>query len=316
MKRLGARPVLSAILVILAISACDAASSPSPSSPASPSPTIATGSPVPASPEPASASPSAPPADSSAPAQLTLGGTWVKPRDGARITSTATTLAAKPAASGPGTTTFTRVVFRAAATGVASRTLCKASRPDEDGVWRCRADLLARGIPPGELTFTFDVQGVGVPAAISPDGPRQVTYAVAPPRPTDTRIHETGARKTGRYERTHTFKVEWSSPAGYADEFLVYQTQECPTKSTEQNEGKPCFGPGTPVDGSQLTLLAKAPGDARSVRIQVPEAIGGCDIGSYLGSILLRARNAHGESTFAIVESDRVLWFGPGDMPC
>jgi len=62
--------------------------------------------------------------------------------------------------------------------------------------------------------------------------------------------------------------------------------------------------PGTPVDVSQLELLASVPGDARTVKVH-PQAE------CFPSSILLRARNAYGNSPFAIVDSAPVIWIDP-----
>ena len=73
-----------------------------------------------------------------------------------------------------GETTFTKVVFSGTWAGGAKTILCKATAPSDTGDWRCQADLLALGVPPGKVTFSFDVFGVGVPTVRSPDGPRRV----------------------------------------------------------------------------------------------------------------------------------------------
>ena len=276
--------------------------------PTGPSPSAA--SPVGTSPTPA---PSAPPMTGPTPEPLVLGGTWVKPKAGGRMTSYTTTLSARPTATGDGVTTFTEVVFSAAWAGAAPKTACRATEPGRNGAWSCMANLLALGVPPGRVTFSFDVAGAGVPVAESPDGPRRVTYAVKPPRPTKTRLLQI---EQPDYERGDDHPllhdVRWSAPAGYADEFLVYETWECPRPSTRQNSGKPCFAAGTKVDTSRLELVATAPGDASSVKVRLTEY----ECGPSHGTILLRARNSYGQSVFAIVEAAPVVWVAPGDTMC
>lgn len=265
---------------------------------------------------PASVTPTsaAPPGPISTPSVLTLSGTWVHPRADERLTSYAITLSAKPSWSGAGGTTLTEVVFSAAWADAPQKTMCTATEPGRGGAWSCRASLLALGVPPGKVTFSFDVHGVGVPAARSPDGLRRVTYAVPPPRPTNTDLTQIRPPSFENGDNTGTYRVDWSAPAGYADEFLVYYTEECPRPSTAHNAGKPCFGAGTPVDVSQLELLAKTPGEARTARVRVQESQ--CE--GIHGSVLLRARNAYGNSTFAIVLTEPVLWIDPdsGDLIC
>ena len=194
--------------------------------------------------------------------------------------------------------------------GGAKTILCKATRPADTGDWRCQADLLALGVPPGKVTFSFDVFGVGVPTARSPDGPRRVTYAVPPPKPTDTRWRNLGgvvARPNG--QSAEIYRLRWSAPIGYADAFLIYNTWECP-RDSRKNAGKPCFVAGTPVDVSQLELLRRAPGDARSEKLSMTTA----ECGPAYGTILMRARNAFGASAFTIV--DAALVPDPRDIIC
>ena len=190
--------------------------------------------------------------------------------------------------------------------------MCTATKPSSGGAWTCKANLLALGVPPGTVTFSFDVYGEGVPTASSPDGSREITYAVPPPKPTDADLTQIKPPDFENGDNTGTYRVDWSAPAGYADEFLVYYTEECPRPSTEANAGAPCFVAGTPVDVSQLELLAKAPGDARSIDVQVSES----DCQGIYGSILLRARNAYGTSSFAIVKAAPVIWVAPGEAIC
>jgi hypothetical protein len=237
----------------------------------------------------------------------------MKPKTGGRLTSYTTILSARPSATGDGVTTFTEVVFSATWAGTAKKMACKALKPGMNGAWSCKANLLALGVPPGKVTFSFDVAGEGVPVAHSPDGPRLVTYAVKPPRPTNTRLQQI---EQPDYEngddRPLLHRVRWSAPADYADEFLVYETFECPRPSTKENSGKPCFVAGTPVDTSRLELRAKAAGDARSVKVRLTEY----ECGPSHGTVLLRARNAYGKSVFAIVEAAPIIWVPPGDIFC
>ena len=312
----------STLLLVLAVGVvggCDAIAPPA-QSPTSRAPTASSD--APAAPPPGAASPDATatartpitePTIAPTPEPLVLGGTWVKPKAGGRVTSYTTTLSARPTATGDGVTTFTEIVFSATWAGAAKKTACKATEPRSNGEWSCKANLLALGVPPGKVTFSFDVAGVGVPSAHSPDGARWITYAVPPPRPTNARlqqIEEPDFVNGDNHPLLH--RVRWSSPTGYADEFLLYETFECPRRSTKENSGKPCFVAGTPVDASKLELRAKATGEARSVKVRLWE--GECVEGH--GTILLRARNTYGKSVFAIVEAAHVIWVPPGDMIC
>jgi hypothetical protein len=312
MTGMTSRSVAALLTVIILLAACDAAST-------SPSPSPAAAAPGATSPQvtlapPSHSSATLTPAEerTSAPtsAALVLGGSWVSPKAGASLTSYTTTLSATPTASGPGVTTFTKVVFSATWAGAAKTVMCNATRAAGSGAWTCTANLLALGVGPGKVTFSFDVYGAGVPIARSPAGPRLVTYAVPPPRPTNTHWERIQAPDFESGDNTATYRLRWSASAGYADEFLVYETWECPRKS-KQNDGTPCFVAGTPVDVSKLGLRARTPGNARSVDVGLTE--GECN---GHGTILLRARNAYGRSVFAIVEAVNVHWPVPNEVIC
>jgi hypothetical protein len=312
----------STLILVLAagvVGGCDAIAPPA-QSPTSSAPTAASDAPI--APPPGAASPDATatartpttePTIAPTPEPLVLGGTWVKPKAGGRLTSYTTTLSARPTATGDGVTTFTEIVFSATWAGAAKKTACKATEPGRNGEWSCKANLLALGVPPGKVTFSFDVSGVGVPVARSPDRARRITYAVPPPRPTNSRLQQLEQPDFESGDNSAILhRVQWSAPAGYADEFLVYETFECPRPSTRENSGKPCFVAGTPVDVSKLELRAKAAGDASSVKIRLTEY----ECGPPHGTILLRARNSYGNSVFAIVEAAPIIWVPPGVVIC
>ena len=125
-----------------------------------------------------------------------------------------------------------------------------------------------------------------------------------------TRDGGTSRELTTQTEATaEIYRLRWSAPSSYADDFLIYNTWECPRES-RKNAGTPCFVPGTPVDASQLDLLKRAPGRARSVELRLP----GSECGPTYGTILMRARNAFGASGFTIV--DAALVPDPGDIIC
>ena len=308
------RRVLAAIVMMAVVAACGAVPTPPSAVPAVVAPGPA--SPASSAPPSASAPPTvtAEPSGAQATPALGLHGTWVSPKADARLSSYTTTVSARPTASGQGVTTFTKVVFSATWPGAGKQAICTARKPGPQGAWGCRANLLAHGVPPGKVTFSFDVHGEGVATAVEPDGPREVTYAVPPPRPTDTTLT---LIKPPNWEVSNigTYRVDWSAPAGYADDFLVQYTLECPRPSTEANNGKPCFVPGTPVDVTQLKGVAKVPGDERSTIVELAESE--CP-GGIFGTILLRARNEHGQSRFAIVRTESVFWYDPdsNDIIC
>jgi hypothetical protein len=137
-----------------------------------------------------------------------------------------------------------------------------------------------------------------------------VTHAVAPPKPSNTSWMVGALRVVGRHEAVRTYRVSWSEPAGYADQFLLYNTVECPRGVNRKNANTPCFVAGTPVDVSKLELLAKAPGVATSMKVHLAEG----ECGASYGTILLRARNAYGQSAFAVVTAALVP--DPNDIIC
>ena len=300
--------VAAIVVAALALAACGAVvptgSSSSSGAALEPSPAV-TG--------PGPSAPTMPPTTAPTPEPLVLGGIWVRPKPRATLTEYKTRLSARPTATGEGMATFTNVTFFAAADGVGKKFACEATKPGKNGVWSCKANLVALGVPPGMVTFRFDVRAVGMPVAHSPDGPRQATYAVPPPRPSNTRLKQLEPIDwEGGDTSAVLHRVRWSAPAGYADEFLVYETFDCPRPSTKENANKPCFVRGTRVDTSQLELRAKAAGDARSVEFDLAES----ECTGDHGTILLVARNAYGKSVYAIVKSALVIWVPPGDQVC
>lgn len=303
MTSFGAK-ALGLLVTIVLVSACGAATTSPP--PASATPSVSIESPS----ESATTTPTPPSTASATPPYIVLSGTWVLPTADATLTSYTTTLAASPSGTGPGETTFTKVVFSATGPGAAKTVLCRAKVPDADYIWSCEADLLAKGVPPGEVSFTFDVYGEGVPAAMSPDGDRHVTYAVKPPAPTKTTWKRVGKPEASGEQIIDTYRATWSAPEGYADQFRLYDTSECPRASDPANAGTPCFVEGTSLDPSKLDLLAKASGDDRSVDVRLTEF----ECGPSYGSILLRAINKVGKSSFAIVESATVP--DPSEVIC
>ena len=99
-----------------------------------------------------------------------------------------------------------------------------------------------------------------------------MTYAVRPPRPTEAslvQVEQPDYEHGDDHPLLH--RVRWSAPAAYAEEFLVYETFECPRPSTRENSGKPCLVAGAPVDMSRLELRATAAGDVRSVKVRLTE---------------------------------------------
>lgn len=259
-----------------------------------------------------SPSPSAP--QGNAP-ELLLVGDWVAPTAGATLRSYSTTLAARVYSVGWGTWTTTKVVFSVSWSGVASRVACVAMKPGSDHVWSCTANFLALGVPPGHVTLAFNVLGVGrggdADYALSPetalDVPREITYAIAPPRPTNVRA-QVISNVTEGDTQTIIEQVSWSAPAGYAMSFRWIGVRTCPNESAENEQSAPCLLEGTPIAEADQRVIATAGGSERSMTwttvLHPIPALGWSTInGSEYYATVLEAANAYGTSAFAIVES-------------
>ena len=145
-------------------------------------------------------------------------------------------------------------------------TACDATPPDPTpapALVAPEASLPQASDPPASAavaTATPTVEPTRDPAPALVD--RGVPHAVPPPKPSNTTWTMGALRVVGRHEAVRTYRVGWSEPAGYADQFLLYNTVECPRGVNRKNANTPCFVAGTPVDVSKLELLAKAPGIA------------------------------------------------------
>jgi hypothetical protein len=260
--------------------------------------------PTPATPAatPASPGPTAGDGSTALPSAATGGvsARWAAPADGATIGRSQVTLSSKPVPD----TDVARVVYRVTWDGGTKRA-CVAKVAD-DGKWACRADLLALGVPPGPVSFDFDVVLADGLVVGSPAGGRSVTYGVAPPKPANTSFKLVSSEPGDAPSTVEiTRRAKWSSPEGYADEFLVYGMTTCLRESAKY-DGKPCVVPGMKINMADLELLATATGDKRSmlVRWTVEGELG---ISPYR-AFLLRGSNQYGNSAFAILHSEDVCW--------
>jgi len=111
-----------------------------------------------------------------------LSGTWVAPKDGAKLTSSTFTLSARPSVT-PATLSIAKVAF-SVAWGSTIKPACSATKAGSGGVWSCTADLRKLGAPLGKLTVSFDVTDSAGDVARAPAGTRTVTFAAPPPKPT------------------------------------------------------------------------------------------------------------------------------------
>ena len=115
-------------------------------------------------------------------------GRWVSPKAGATVSTDVGDALGEAKCNRTGTTTFTKVVFSATWAGAGTKVMCTATAPGPGGTWACKANLRGRGARPGKVTLGFNVGGEGVPTAKSPDGTREITWAVPPGRPVKTSL--------------------------------------------------------------------------------------------------------------------------------
>jgi murein DD-endopeptidase MepM/ murein hydrolase activator NlpD len=218
-----------------------------------------------------------------------VSGTWVAPKDGATLTTSALTLSAKPTSSDPATPVST-IVYTVSWSG-GRKKACTAT--GSGGVWSCTADLLALGVPPGKVSITFDVTAGSLPSASSPAGTRSITYAVLPPKPAGTTYKNVSqTMNASGTELENVDRLMWTEPAGYATGFRIYGIDVCYGRKA----GDPCIGLGMKIPPKDLQLLGTVPGTARSFLVKYPTYFEG----GGPASILVSAFNAYGESRLTI----------------
>lgn len=115
------------------------------------------------------------------PPPTVLSGTWVAPKDGANLTTSALTLSAKPSVT-PTSLALTKVAF-SITWGTTTKTACSATKADSGGTWSCTLDLTRLGVTPGPLTLSFDVYDGAGDVARSPAGTRTVSLAASWTKP-------------------------------------------------------------------------------------------------------------------------------------
>ena len=281
---------LTLLLAMALLGACEA------STPSLPS---ATSSPM------AEASPAtttaAPAATAQVPQAAAIVARWRQPAHGERLGTSEVRLEARVAAqAGP----VDKVTFRAAWPGDET-VLCAAKEEADSGLWSCTANLLARAVPIGLLHLTFDVRAGGE-LHRSPAGSRDVVHAAVPPKPADTSIALVRTSPVKGYEARETYRVRWAAPTGYAATFHLYRLDTCLRASTRANDAKGCVVPGMAVPTDELVPLATTQEPDRSMTFKRTVYVDG--LGGPFGTILLRATSEYGDSTFAIVQTDRVCW--------
>jgi len=281
------RLLLLLLLAAVAVGACGGSAT------ATPGALARTADPVAA---PATPSPTGPPASP-------LSASWVSPRAGAKVTTYTVDLSAQPDAQ-LRKSDVKEVVFRATWSD-RTKVACSAAKPAAAGTWSCKANLLKLGIPPGRVTFSFDITDNSGRVAKAPAGTRRVTYAVAPPKPT-----KAGMQFVKSQGITWVYRVTWSEPAGYASRFRLYFVRGCPN-FPKSPTGTPCLTEHTPLRQGVLEPVATAAGTARSLTFSL-ESTGACVMMNDLfcdtiGAVVLGADNSSGESVLSIVKSAKVV---------
>jgi hypothetical protein len=114
-----------------------------------------------------------------------LAGTWVAPKDGAKLTTSSLTLSAKASVT-PSTLSVSKLAF-SVRWGSTTKAACSATKAGSGGTWSCKADLWKLGAPLGKLTVSFDVTDSAGDVAKAPAGTRTVAFAAPPPAPASLR---------------------------------------------------------------------------------------------------------------------------------
>lgn len=230
--------------------------------------------------------------------------TWTSPTTNQKIRAYELDLAVQATA-----TDLRRIEFVVAWEGGSAKA-CTASRPDANGVWSCKADLLRARVLPGPVRFS--VKAVDTRERAIPELKRSqpATYAVVPPRPGSVKVENlsfTGDTGTPA-PWVQRDRINWTSPKGYADEFRLYGVTSCPNDAPG-NDGEPCLVPGTPLEKNDLKLIKTVDGSARSMTIENEIDDGLCAGGLWCSeyyAIVLGAFNAYGNSVYAIPMSAEV----------
>ena len=222
----------------------------------------------------------------------------------------ATTLSARPTGSGHGVTTFTKVVFSGTWAGADKTVMCKATRP---------ADIRRLAVP-GRPPRAGRAAGQGVVLVRrvrrgradlrSPDGPRRVTYAVPPPKPTDPRWKHLRELATQTEATAEIYRLRWSAPIELRGRLSHLQHLGMPTR-VEEERRHALLRPG-----HARRCLTARPAQAGAWQRPAPSKLRltGSECGPTYGTILMRARNAFGASAFTIV--DAALVPDPRDIIC
>lgn len=229
------------------------------------------------------------------PAPLVLSGTWVAPKDGAKLPTSLLTLSAKPTVT-PSTLQVAKVAF-SIKWGSTTKAACSATKAGSGGVWSCSVDLWKIGAPIGELAVAFDVTDSAGNVAKAPAGTRTVTFAAPPPKPADTSYTLVSSKTAGNPPETDlVYRVRWSEPDGAATSFDIYEVWGCYARK----KGDPCVSAGMSIPQSDRGLLATVKGTDREFLYRFTQGVV-LEWDNWTKAILVQARNQFGYSKSAIV---------------
>jgi hypothetical protein len=201
---------------------------------------------------------------------VVLSGTWVAPKDGAKVKTAKLALSAKPAAS-VGDGKVTKVAYAVQWGSKKPKAACTATKAGSGGAWSCTADLWKLGAPLGKLTLSFDVFDDAGDLVGSPDGKRSVTFAAPPPKPTN--VTATGSWDAS--ESIYTTVVRWKAVSTPITQgFIVYAAQvvvgePMPGDPPPPACPKPPFKKSGP-DNQMRRFVIRAGSKARQATFQQP----------------------------------------------
>ena len=151
-------------------------------------------------------------------------GTWVAPKDGAKLTTSTLTLSAKPAVAAP-TLSISKVVF-SVAWGSTTKAARSATKAGSGGLWSCTVDLWKLGATLGKLTVSFDVTDSAGDVAKAPAGTRTVTFAAPPGAPTNVTVHVDWTSCPGGGSAPCAIYIRWHDASSRESGYRIY-VREC-----------------------------------------------------------------------------------------
>ena len=244
-----------------------------------------------------------------APTPVAITGTWASPAAGSTFGTWTLDLAAAPVLP-TSDAAVSSVTFNVAWKD-GHTTACQAAHAGSSGTWTCTADLVQLDVPPGPLTFSFDIADAVGNVTPGAGGDLAVTYAAVPPKPANAKlktVSDTPAADGN--SSTLIERVTWTAPAGYATEFRLYAVTFCPNDSPTAKDGTPCLSEHTALPASKLKLVATANGDARSMTLKHKIAAGICGptlwCSGDLYALVMAAYNDNGQSVYTIVMSTTI----------